>query len=238
MSKLPIGTFINMSTVVLGSMIGVMLQQVFPENIQAIVFQAMGLGILILGLQMSLKLQEGLMVMFIFSLIIGGVFGELLGVKALLDNCEIWMKTNFQLGERQFSEGLIAALILFCASPITIVGAIEEGFQNKRELMLIKSAFDGIMAVALASSYGIGVLFAILPMLIVQGGITLLAGKAKPLFTKNILALISGIGGVLLIALSIKILKLAEFFVVANLLPALVVCVFVAWGYGRLKVKF
>ncbi|MEO1513832.1 MAG: DUF554 domain-containing protein [Bacteroidota bacterium] len=236
MSKLPVGTFINMSTVVFGSMIGVMLQQVFPESIQSIVFQAVGLGILILGLQMSLKVPEGLMVMFIFSLILGGIIGELIGVKAFLDGCEVWIKNNFQLGERQFTEGLIAGIILFCASPITIVGAIEEGFQNKRELLLIKSVFDGIMAVALASSYGIGVLFSIIPMLFIQGGLTLLAGKAKPLFTKNILALVSGMGGVLLIALSIKILELSEFFV-ANLLPALVICVIVAWGYTRLKVK-
>ena len=237
MNRLPVGTFINMVTVIIGSLIGLMLQQVFPESIQSIVFQAVGLGVLIIGIQMSLKVQEGMLVIFIFSLIIGGIIGEAIGVKDFLDGCEVWMKTNFKMGEPRFSEGLIAAFILFCASPMTIVGAIEEGVQNKRELLLVKSALDGITALALASSYGgIGVLLSVIPMLIIQGGLTMLAVKAKPLFNKNTMAQISAVGGVLLIALSIKILELAEFFV-ANLLPALVVCVLLMWGYSKLKIK-
>ena len=237
MSKLPIGTFINISTVVVGSLIGVMLQQVFPESIKSIVFQAVGLGILIIGIRMSLKLPDELTVLLIFSLIFGGIIGELIGIKDFLDSCEIWLKNNFQLGQKQFSDGLIAAFILFCASPITIIGSIEEGFQNKRELLLIKSALDGVVAIALASVYGIGVLFSFIPMLLIQGGFTLIAGNIKPLFTKNTIVLISGVGGVLLIALAIKILDLTEFFV-ANLLPAFLVGVLLIWSTSKLKLKF
>lgn len=236
MKKLPIGTFINMGTVIIGSFIGLMLQQVFPESIERIVTQAVGLGILIIGLQMSLKVPEALIVIFIFSLMIGGIIGETIGVKSFLDSCAEAMKANFQIGQKRFSEAFIAGLILFAASPITIVGAIEEGFQKKRDLLLVKSALDGVTAVAIASSSGVGVIVAVIPMLIVQGGLTLLAREAGPLFNKNMLAQISGIGGVLLIALAIQILNLAEFYV-ANLLPALFVVIFFTWGYSRLKVK-
>ncbi len=237
MKRIPVGTFVNMISVIIGSLIGLMLQQVFPESIQSIVFQAVGLGILIIGIQMSLKVQEGMLVIFIFSLIIGGIIGEVIGVKDLLDSCEVWMKTNFKMGQPRFSEGLIAAFILFCASPMTIVGAIEEGVHNKRELLLVKAFLDGITALALASSYGgIGVLLSVVPMLIIQGGLTMLAGNAKRFFNKNMMAQISAVGGVLLIALAIKILELAEFYV-ANLLPALLVCIALMWGYSRLKLK-
>jgi len=235
MRRVPIGTFINAATIIAGSLIGLMLQQVFPESIQSIVFQAVGLGILIFGIQMSLKMQEGMIVLMIVSLILGGVLGELIGVKNFLDACETGMKTNFHIGQKRFSDGLIAAFILFCASPIMIVGALEEGLQNKRELLLIKAALDGITAVALASSYGgVGVLVSFIPLLFIQGGLTMLSGKVKPLFNKNVISLISGVGGVLLIALAIKILELAEFFV-ANLLPAFLICIFIGLGYSKLK---
>ncbi|MEM1319294.1 MAG: DUF554 domain-containing protein [Bacteroidota bacterium] len=242
MKRLPIGTFVNMATIAVGSMIGLMLQQVLPDNIQAVVFQALALGILIIGVQMALKLKDEMLLIFIFSLMLGGILGEILGVKLFLDSCEIWINNNFYFFEqKRVSEGLIAAFVLFCASPITIVGAIEEGFQNKRELLLIKSLLDGITAVALASSYGAGgVLVCIIPMLFIQGGITLLAGIFKDLFaqlfTKNIIALISGVGGALLIALALKILVKEE-LVVANLLPALLVVILLSWGYNRLKVR-
>ncbi|MEL6864610.1 MAG: DUF554 domain-containing protein [Bacteroidota bacterium] len=237
MNKLPIGTFVNMATVIGGGLIGLMLQQVFPDSIQSIVLQAVGLGVLIIGLQMSLKMQESMMIIFILSLMLGGIIGESLGIKSFLDLCELWIRNNFQVGQPRFSESLIAAFILFCASPITIVGAIEEGFQNKRELLLIKSVLDGVTAIAIASSYGgIGVLVSVIPMLFIQGGLTLLAGKAKPLFTKAIISQISGVGGVILIALSIKLLGMAEIFV-ANLIPAFLVCILFTWGYTRLKLK-
>jgi len=236
MSKLPIGTFVNMTTVIIGSLIGLMFQQVFPENIQNTTQLAVGLGVLIIGIQMSLKVPDEFVVVFIFSLILGGIVGELIGVDSFLDTCENWIKNNFQLGQPRFSEGLITAFVLFCASSITVVGAIEEGMQGKRDLLLVKSALDGVTAIALASSSGIGVLFSIFPMLIIQGGITLLAVKAKPLFTKNTIALLSGVGGVLIVAISIKILELGDFRV-ANLLPSLLIVVLIDWGYRRLKLR-
>ncbi len=238
MSKLPVGTFINMATIIVGSLIGLMIKQVFPESIGTITEQAVALGILIIGIQMSLKLPDELLAIFIFSLIIGGIFGEFMGVKGLLDSWELWIKDNFSLKNHpRFPEGFITAFILFCASPMTIVGAIEEGINGKRELLLIKALLDGVTAVALASIYGLSVLVAIFPLLLIQGGFTVLGGKAKGWFTKNVLAQISAVGGVLLIALSLKILLQAD-IAVANLLPALIVVVLLTGGFAKLKWKF
>ncbi len=238
MSKLPVGTFINMGTIIVGSLLGLMIKQVFPESIGTITEQAVALGILIIGIQMSLKHPDNLLVVFIFSLILGGIIGEFIGIKDLLETWEMWIKGNFSLEKHpRFAEGLIYAFILFGASPITIVGAIEEGINGKRELLLIKALLDGVTAIALASIYGLSVLLAIFPMLAVQGGFTLLGGKAKSWFTKQVLAQISAVGGVLLIALSMKILLHAD-IAVANLLPALVVVVLLTAGVSRLGWKF
>ncbi len=235
MKKLPVGTFINMGTIVIGTLIGLLVQQVFPESIQTITLLAVGLGILLIGAKMALKLPDELWIVFLLSLIIGGVFGELIGVKPFLDSCEIFIRENISIGQKKkFGEGLIAAFILFCASPITIIGAIEEGLQNKKDLLFVKSLLDGVMSIALASVYGIGVMFAIIPLLIIQGGFTQIAGNAKSLFTKNVLALISAVGGVLLIALSLKIMDIKD-IPVGNLLPSLFFVVLLAWSFNKIS---
>ena len=236
MSKLPIGTFVNMTTIVIGSIIGLMLREVFPENIKDITFIAVGLSIFIIGIRMSIKVPEEYLLIFIFSLVLGGILGEFLSMEEFLDGCEVWINNNFRLGKVRFTEGLITAFVLFCASSLTIVGAIEEGMQGKRELLLVKSALDGVTAIALASSYGVGVLVSIVPMLIIQGGLTMLAVNAKHLFNKSAIALLSGVGGVLIVAISIKILELGDFRV-ANLLPSLVVVVFLNWAFTKLNLK-
>ncbi len=236
MSKLPIGTFVNMTTVALGSLIGLILREVFTENIQNITILAVGFSILIIGIRMSIKVPEEFLLIFIFSLIFGGILGEFFGLLEFLDSCEEWINANFRIGKARFTEGLITAFILFCASSLTIVGAIEEGMQGKRELLLVKSALDGVTAIALASSYGVGVLVSIVPMLLIQGGLTLLASNVKHLFNKSAIALLSGVGGVLIVAISIKILGLSDFRVV-NLLPALVVVIFLHWAFVKLNLK-
>ncbi len=237
MSKLPVGTFINMATIIVGSLIGLLFQQIFPENIRDITFLAVGLGVLVIGLQMSLKVPDEYLPIFIISLVLGGILGELIGVEDFLDDCELWMRANFKFGQQRFSEGLMTAVVLFCASSITIIGAIEEGIQGKRELLIVKAALDGVTSIALASTYGMSILLSVFPMLIIQGGLTILASQVKSLFTKNTLAVLSGVGGLLIVAVSVKMLELGNFRV-ANLLPSLLVVVLLTWLQRKFKFKF
>ncbi len=240
MSKLPIGTFINMAAVLVGSLIGLVLHEFVPEiqhDVSLITEQALGIGILILGIQMSLKIKDEMMLIFIISLILGGVIGEWLGLKEMLEGWKGWFDNNLNIGQERFSTGLIAAFVLFCASPITIVGAIEEGIQNKRELLIVKSIFDAIMAIVLTSTYGgVGVLFSIIPMLLIQGGLTLIAGRAKSVFTKSIISQISAVGGALLIALALKVLVIED-LKVASLIPVFLVVLVLNWVYSKLGLK-
>ena len=233
-SRLPIGTFINMGTVTIGSLIGLYLQGIFPANIQLIIFQAIGLGTLVLGVMMSLKVPEGYLLNFIFSLILGGVVGEILGVQTALQGLGDTIKTALAITEGAFTEGLITAFLLFCIGSMTFVGAIEEGLEGKRDLLLVKSTLDGISAIAFASTYGIGVLFSIVPMLIFQGGITLLARQLQQFFTPTMIAQLSAVGGALIIGIGINILGLGAINV-ENLLPALLVTLPLTWFQQRVK---
>lgn len=227
-SRLPIGTFINMATVTVGSLIGMALQQAFPPSIQNIIFQGIGLGTLVLGMKMSLKIPEGYLLNFIFSLILGGVIGELIGLQELFQGIGDWIKLGLQLENSHFTEGLVTAFLLFCVGSMTLVGAIEEGLEGKRELLMVKSTLDGISSIAFASTYGIGVLFSIVPMLVFQGGMTVLARKVQHFFTPIMIAQMSAVGGALIIGIGINLLKLGTINI-ENLLPALVVTQIITW---------
>lgn len=221
---LPIGTFINMGTVIIGSLLGLYLQGIFPENIHTIIFQAIGLATLVLGMMMCLKVPEGYLLNFIFSLILGGVIGEIIGLQEILQNLGDTLKSALNLSSGNFTEGLITAFLLFCIGSMTFVGAIEEGLEGKRDLLMVKSTLDGITSIAFASTYGIGVLFSIVPMLIFQGGITMLAGQLKNFFTPTMVAQISAVGGALILGIGINILQLGQINV-ENLLPGLLVTI-------------
>jgi len=219
-----------------GSLIGMGLQSIFPPNIQAIIFQAIGLGVTVLGIQMALKIPEGHLLVFLFSLILGGVFGESLRIDLWLESMGEQAKNRLQIGSAQFTEGLITAFLLFCVGSITIVGAIEEGIHGKRDLLIIKSTLDGISSIAFAATYGIGVLFSIFPMLVLQGGMTLAADYLQRIFTETVLAQLTATGGVLIVAIGIRLLKLGE-ITIENLLPALPIAVLGSWLLERLRAR-
>jgi len=206
----PIATFVNMLAVAVGSILGLLLQSVFNEDIQGIVFQAVGLGTILIGLKMALRLPDGYMLIFIFALILGGILGEVIGLAEWMSSLSDQLKLFVGASDSNFTEGLITAFLLFCIGSMTIVGALEEGLSKNRSLIYVKSTLDGFTAIALTASFGIGVLFSIIPMLIFQGGITVLAVKLKPIFDQKTLDLVSAVGGILIIGISINMLQLGE----------------------------
>lgn len=232
LQKWPIGTLINMVTVSVGSLAGVALQQLFPEDIQNIVFQAVGLGTILIGIKMALRLPDGYMLIFIFSLITGGIVGQLIGLDAVFNTLSDDLKLLINNTDRTFSEGLITAFLLFCIGSMTIVGALEEGLTGNRELLLVKSTLDGFTSIALASTYGIGVLFSIIPMFIFQGGITMMAGNLKKIMHMRVVDSISAVGGILILGISVNLLKLGKINL-ENLLPALIIVVLLVRIFKR-----
>ena len=230
----PIATFVNMLAVAVGSILGLLLQSVFNEDIQGIVFQAVGLGTILIGLKMDLRLPGGYMLIFIFALILGGILGEVIGLAEWMSSLSDQLKLFVGASDSNFTEGLITAFLLFCIGSMTIVGALEEGLSKNRSLIYVKSTLDGFTAIALTASFGIGVLFSIIQMLIFQGGITVLAVKLKPIFDQKTLDLVSAVGGILIIGISINMLQLGE-ITLENLLPSLLVAIIFSKTYQSFK---
>ncbi|MEM1607592.1 MAG: DUF554 domain-containing protein [Candidatus Bathyarchaeia archaeon] len=214
------GTLVNAVSVVIGSLIGIFLRGRFPERIKSIVFQGIGLATLFIGFQMALK--TGNLIVLFFSMLIGAVIGEFLNIEGRIEGFGNLVKSKFSSGEDKFVEGFITAFLIFCMGSMTIVGSIEDGLNGNPSILYAKSMLDGFASISLASVLGVGVLFSAIPLLLYQGGITMLASLSKAFFTEAVVNELSAAGGIILIGLGINLLEIRRIRV-ANLLPSLVV---------------
>ena len=219
---MPLGTFINIIAVLIGGTVGLILRKNFPENIKTIVFQGLGLCTILIGMQMALQVKDPLIL--IFSILIGAILGEWIRLDRKIENLSDSLKTRLRFKDQGFTEGLVTAFLIFCVGSMTIVGALNEGISGDRSLLLTKSMLDGFTSIALASTYGIGVLFSVVPMLLFQGGITLFAGQSQSLFSQTLLSQLTATGGVLILGIGLSLLEIKKIKVI-NLLPSLVVAI-------------
>ena len=214
-----IGTLVNTGAVVLGSVIGLTAGERLPENLKTIVMQALGLAVVVIGLRMALEANHALLA--IACVLLGGISGELLRIEQRLAGVGEALRRRLRSNSERFVEGFVTASLLYLTGAMTIVGSIQDGTVGDPSVLLIKSLLDGVASVALASSLGVGVLFSALPVLVVQGGITLLAGQLVFLSRPEVLDAVNATGGLLILGIGINLLDLKKIRV-GNLLPGLV----------------
>jgi hypothetical protein len=216
------GTLINAGAILVGGAAGLILHSRLPRRVTDIVFQGLGLFSLFIGFNMAMRTSH--MLLMIFSIVLGSIFGELMSLEAGMEKLSENLKTRLKSSNEKFTEGMITAFLLYCMGSMTILGAFEEGLGGEPNLLLAKSVLDGFSSVALASALGIGVLFSILPLLVYQGGLTLLAAQLQEVFTELVIDELSAVGGLLLIGLGINLLEIKRLRIM-NMLPALVIIV-------------
>ena len=79
----------------------------------------------------------------------------------------------------RFIEGWLTASLLFCVGPLTILGSLNDGLGRGIDQLALKSVLDGFAAMAFAASFGIGVMFSAVSVLVVQGLLTLVRRAAR-----------------------------------------------------------
>jgi len=221
-----IGTLINAGAVIAGGTLGLLLKKNMPERITTIYFQAIGLFTMAIGISMVYKMQHILIV--VSSLAIGSLIGEWLNLEGGAERLSIYFKRKLRIGSEKFSEGLTTAFLMFCIGSMTILGSIQEGTGGSPDLLMTKSLMDGFSSILLASAFGVGVLVSAIPLLLFQGGITLLAMYAGTFFTPEIIQGLTSVGGILLIGLGINILEIKRLRIL-NMIPALLIVAFLLW---------
>lgn len=235
------GTWINVATVLIGSGLGIVLKGNLPTRMQRIITQALGLLTLFLGVTMAgslLKVKLGIfdgVIIGLIAIVIGGLLGEWWRIDARLRAIGDALKHRFQ-GGGSFTEGFVAASLLFCVGPMAMIGSLNNGLSGDNTLLSIKSAMDGLASIALSSSYGIGVAFSILPIVVYQGGLSIAASflaqsLSEPATNPSVL-LTSGVGGLIVMGLGLNLLEVAELSIAAflpGLLLAPLLCAIIEW---------
>jgi hypothetical protein len=220
------GTIVNIITIIIGSLIGILFHSKLPERLSKIIFQAIGLFTMYIGFDMASKTNN--LLILIFSMILGAGFGQWIDIEKYVERFSCWVKQVIRSKNATFTEGLITAFLLFCIGSMTILGAFDEGTRGNSDLLIAKSLMDGVGSVALASALGIGVMFSVLPLFIFQGGLTVLAyfiGNAMP---QSVVNELTAVGGLLLIGLGFSLLDIKKIKVI-NMMPALVFGVLLAY---------
>jgi uncharacterized membrane protein YqgA involved in biofilm formation len=232
MSICIIGTLINAAAVLLGGSIGLLLKGRIPQKFADNIIRAIALCVCIIGTRGAIK---GDPMLLVISLVLGAAVGEFLRIEDGLNKFGQWLqkKMSRQDEKSTFSEGFVVATLLFCVGAMAVVGSIESGLGNDRSIIFTKSTMDGITAMVLASSLGLGVLFSAVVILIYQGCIELSAGYVQNVLSDALITQISAVGGVMILGIGLNMVLNAKIRV-ANLLPGLLF----AAGYYYLLALF
>ncbi len=237
-----IGTLLNVVTVLIGGTLGLFLGSRLPDRFRNTVINGLGLFTLAYGLYNFFKTQNPLIALG--SLLVGALLGEWWKIEEGLQSLGRHLESRFEriwpngsekdhsrstligksdrIGiENDFVRGFLTASLVFCVGPMTILGSIQNGLNGDYNLLAIKSILDGFAAFAFASTLGVGVLFSVVVILFIQGGISLLAAQLNSVVSPAMMAEMTAVGGILLIGIAISSLLEIKFIRVGSFLPSL-----------------
>ncbi|MBO3801203.1 MAG: DUF554 domain-containing protein [Thermoproteota archaeon] len=217
-----LGVLVNVSTIIFGSIAGILLKKQIPKGKEEIFIDAVGIFTLSLGIIMVQSEKD--VVSVVVSILLGSLLGEIFAIEEKLNKVAESLKNKIR-GESRFVEGFVVSSVTFCVGPMAILGSIMDGMGDP-SILVTKALLDGLMAIVYSSSLGIGVLFSFIPVFVYQGLIAFFSLYLKAIFSEKIIGDFTATGGLLLLGLGINILNLKK-IKVANMLPSLIVVIIV-----------
>ncbi|PPF81464.1 DUF554 domain-containing protein [Pseudoclavibacter sp. RFBJ3] len=228
------GTLLNVALILVGGLLGILLGDRLKDRTKATVTAVLGLFVIVLGgMSVADMGSQALadaagpfaMIVILLSLVFGALFGSWLRIEDRLEGVAGWVRrrlTSDANGDGRFVDGMVTATLLFCVGPLSILGSISDGLGLGADQLYVKAVLDGFAAMAFASTFGKGVLFAAIPVAILQGAFTLVGFLAGDVFSDAQIDGLSAVGGLILIALGVRLVPLKP-IPVGDLLPALVI---------------
>jgi len=234
------GTILNMVAILIGSGLGVLIGHRLPQRTRDTVTDALGLVTLVIGALSIVALTNTAfsdsvgtaapLLIVLGALVIGGIIGSLLQIELRLEQVGSWLQHKLSrksAGDsddkrKRFVEGFVDASLVFCIGPLAILGALNDGLGLGIEQLALKSTLDGFASLAFAASLGWGVALSALSVGIVQGAFTILGALVGSVLSAALIDAITATGGVLLIGVGLRLLKIKS-VPVGDMLPALIV---------------
>lgn len=218
------GTIVNALAIIGGSLLGLLIPNL-KQGIRTTVMQGLGMAVAVLGISMTLKTENFLIV--VGSLVLGGILGEWIGVDKGLDRMGMFLERRLGgLGKGKVAEGFVTTTLIYCVGAMAILGSIDSGMRGNHDILYTKSMLDGFSSIIFASTLGVGVLFSSIPVFVYQGSIalasTFITSFVSEAMLNAIIAEVTAVGGVLILGIGLNVLEIKKINV-ANLLPSVVV---------------
>ena len=233
-----LGTIINTAAIAAGGAGGALFGRFLKENVQDTLTVCCGVSTLFIAvtgaLEQMLTVENGAVVshgamLVIGCLTIGAVIGELLDLEGAFERFGEWLKQKTgNAKDKRFVDAFVTASLTVCIGAMAIVGSIEDGITGDYSILATKSVLDFIIIMVMSCSMGRGAVFSAIPVTILQGSITALAGLLRPVMTAAALGNLSMVGSVLIFCVGVNLVW-GKKVRVANLLPAIVVAVIAAF---------
>lgn len=234
------GTLINALLILVGGAIGLIFKKAVSKQMEFSIHKATGVAVLIIGIcgvlsaMLKTNANGGVSssgeLILVVSLALGTFVGELLKLDERLNKGCKWIESKCKMSN--FSTGFITSTMIYCIGAMAIVGAINDGLLGDSSTLITKGIIDGITSVVLAASLGYGVLFSAIPILVYQGGMTLLAGLLDNVLVGELLSNICMVGYALVMCIGINFLYNGDKQIkTVNMLPSLLVPV----GYAVIQ---
>ena len=223
-----IATVINVILVLLGSALGLLFKNRISARFSTVLTFALGLCVMGIGISNLLKTEDTLCV--IICMVVGTLAGEALKIEQRMDGFGQFLRRRLvrQEGDNRFVEGFVTASVLFCVGAMAINGSMEAGMNGNYDILISKSVMDGVTAITFSAAMGIGVAFSALPILVYEGGMTLIFGLVGQQIDPAIVNEMSAVGGTIIVGIGVNMLGLPkEKLRVGNMLPA----IFLPLGY-------
>jgi uncharacterized membrane protein YqgA involved in biofilm formation len=234
-----LGTLINVVLVIVGSGVGVVIGDRIPERMRVTLLQVMGLVSIAIGMSDAIDTRN--MVFPLIGMAVGALIGEALGLEDRLAGLGARLQKRFDrsashltptqagsltaeapVAQRSFVRGFVIASSLYCIGPLTVLGAIEDASGATPQLYIIKGLLDGFVSIMFAATYGIGVAFSALSVLVVQGTLTIGGTSLDALLDDRMRTELFAAGGLAVIGIGLNLLQVTKIRL-ANLLPGLVI---------------
>lgn len=226
-----LGTLINSAAIVVGGVAGHFFGRFLSERCQDTLSKTCGVSVLFIGIAGAVEemftvnggaLSSGGTMMLVLSLAIGALIGEIINIEGLFERFGEWLKVKTgNAKDKQFVNAFVTASLTVCIGAMAIVGAIQDGLAGDSSILVTKSILDLIIIVVMTCSMGKGCAFSAIPVLVLEGVITLLAKLISPIMTEAALSNISLVGSVLIFCVGINLVW-GKTVRVANLLPSLI----------------
>lgn len=217
-----IATIINVVLVLVGSLVGIFFRNKISPRFATAITTALGLCVVGIGISSMIKTANTLCV--IICMVVGTLIGEALNIEKAMDNMGELLRRKLVKGEgnSRFVEGFVNSTVLFCVGAMAINGAMQAGMLGDYDILISKSVMDGLTAITFAAAMGVGVAFSAIPILIYQGGMTILFSLVGNVIPPPVILEMSAVGGTIIVGIAANMLGFPkEKLRVGNMLPAI-----------------